>query len=177
MRLEILLFHLVEAGSGVLGGDLSYTMYLGNRPLCRQASECLSVCKDQAKDQSRIVSAKCVKFVGNFNNYCCCYTSTTKACCKNGSSGLDCNPRLKPKRSDLIIKGLEFVQCVWFVTFSKVKIVQCSSVWSIHLSISIFDIYFDFCFLCRYIANTTKKMKIFFSLFTIYCKSITRLLS
>ncbi len=58
-------------------GTLEFTMYLEDRSSCREDDECLSVCKDQAKDPSVITRSKCMKFVGNVNQYCCCYGCET----------------------------------------------------------------------------------------------------
>lgn len=92
LNLQTIFCYLVEAGPGIGTGTIEYTMYLGHKSSCFEDSECLQVCKDEASDESNIAGARCMKFVGNFRKYCCCYSSTTNACCQDANSGIDCVP-------------------------------------------------------------------------------------
>ncbi|KAJ6645704.1 hypothetical protein Bhyg_00912 [Pseudolycoriella hygida] len=82
----------IDAGPGIAGGHLDYTMYLDDKSYCGRDRECIDVCKNEARNPDLIMRAECVKFVGNLRKYCCCYTENTNACCQNANSGLDCVP-------------------------------------------------------------------------------------
>lgn len=82
----------LDAGSGIRGGTVNYTIYLGDKSACYEDNECLQVCKDQAKNPDGVVRVRCLKFVGNIRRYCCCYAANSNACCQYANSGLDCIP-------------------------------------------------------------------------------------
>lgn len=45
---------LLDAGFGIHDGSMNYSIYLGYRSSCSTDSECLTLCKDEAKDANNI---------------------------------------------------------------------------------------------------------------------------
>lgn len=96
MKMEILSIS-VEADIKV--GNLDVTYYLSNGPRCQVDRDCVQPCKSAATNPSEITGAKCVKFAGNFNNYCCCYKAQTNACCSKKGNWDTCYSSKSPNNA------------------------------------------------------------------------------